>query len=570
MSLLLLTIYSLSGLLVYHVLKLVYKEYTSPNRRLPGPPRKSWIYGNLNEVFSAENSVMHEKWVEEYGPTIRYHGFLGVRTPAPSISGSNYNYLLHFQQTRFYTTDTKAMNHILMNHYDFQKPDMMRQALVEIFGDGLLLTEEEKHKFQRRVMVRPPTAIDEIRQLNSYFFLLIQNPAFGPAQIRQLTTIFVDKALQLRDAWKSQIDLVPETKGETRLDVLKWLSKMTLDVIGLAGFNYEFNALSAADNELNKAFTVIFTQSSRPRIWQLVRAHFPVFRAFPDLVDQTIRDARSTMDRIGRGLLNDSKRRLLSEKTDDKDNAGKDLLSLLVKSNMNENQTHQLTDEDVVAQVPTFLIAGHETSSTATTWTLFALTQHPEIQRKLREELLGVSTDAPTMDELNSLPYLDAVVRETLRVHPPVPSTTRVAVRDTVLPLNEPVGGRDFVEVRKGQTIFISILALNRNKRLWGEDAAEFKPDRWLNGSIDTSVPGVWGNMMTFLGGARSCIGYRFALVEIKALLFTLIRAFEFELAVPVEDLGKKTSIVQRPFVKSEEQKGSQLPLIVKLYNPEQ
>ncbi|KAF9265908.1 cytochrome P450 [Marasmius fiardii PR-910] len=532
MALIHLSIYGISCLVVYRLLKLAYKEYTSPNRYLPGPARTSLVYGNLNEIFAAENSVMHEKWVEEYGPTIRYYGFLGM--------------------TRFYTTDVKAIHHIMMNHYDFQKPDAMRQVLVEIFGDGLLNTEEDRHKFQRRVM----------------------NPAFGPAQVRQLTTIFVDKALQLRDAWKSQIDLATNSEakadGTARLDVLSWLSKMTLDVIGLAGFNYEFNALQAADNELNKAFTIIFTQGSRPRIWQSLRIQFPILRSFPDFVSSTIRDARGTMDRIGRELLVNAKRGLLSEKDNNSESAGKDLLTLLVKSNMNEKQGQQMSDEDVVAQVPTFLIAGHETSSTATTWTLFALTQLPDIQRKLREELLGVSTDTPTMDELNSLPYLDAVVRETLRLHAPVPTTTRMAVRDTVLPLNEPVDGKDYVEIRKGQTIFISILALNRSRKLWGEDAAEFKPERWLNGSIDTSLPGVWGNMMTFLGGARSCIGYRFALVEIKALLFTLVRAFEFELAVPVEDLGKKSSIVQRPFVRSEEKKGSQLPLIVKLYNPEQ
>ena len=71
-------------------------------------------------------------------------------------------------------------------------------------------------------------------------------------------------------------------------------------------------------------------------------------------------------------------------------------------------------------------------------WCLFALTQTPEVQRKLREELLSVDTDKPDMDQLNSLPYLDAVVRETLRVHTPVPSTLRVAKKDDVIPVSEP------------------------------------------------------------------------------------------------------------------------------------
>ena len=110
-----------------------------------------------------------------------------------------------------------------------------------------------------------------------------------------------------------------------------------------------------------------------------------------------------------------------------------------------------------MVEVPTFLVAGHETTrlelksisffkkkdliihpnSSATTWALFALTQNLEAQNKLRNELLNVGTDTPTMDELNALPYLDAVVRETLRIHAPVPSTIRVATQDDILPLGE-------------------------------------------------------------------------------------------------------------------------------------
>ena len=189
-----------------------------------------------------------------------------------------------------------------------------------------------------------------------------------------------------------------------------------------------------------------------------------------------------------------------------------------------------------------FLVAGHETTSNATTWCLYALSQAPDVQQKLREELLKVATDNPTMDELNALPYLDAVVRETMRVHAPVPSSIRIAMRDDVIPLNTPyvdVHGQvhDAVRVSKGSPIFIPILAINRAKALWGEDAHEF---RWvvvymcgwsavLTGSggpisrqerleqvpeATQSVPGVWGNLMSFLGGPRSCIGYRFSLVE--------------------------------------------------------
>ncbi|KAG6871193.1 hypothetical protein C0992_011546, partial [Termitomyces sp. T32_za158] len=92
--------------------------------------------------------------------------------------------------------------------------------------------------------------------------------------------------------------------------------------------------------------------------------------------------------------------------------------------------------------VPTFLVAGHETTSTATTWALFALSQDLRVQIKLREELRTVDTDTPTMDELNALPYLDMVVRETLRVHSPVAATMRMATQDDILPLHKPFTDR--------------------------------------------------------------------------------------------------------------------------------
>ena len=133
------------------------------------------------------------------------------------------------------------------------------------------------------------------------------------------------------------------------------------------------------------------------------------------------------------------------------------------------------------------------------TWALYALTQSPDVQRKLREELLAVDSDNPTMDQLNALPYLDMVMRETLRVHAPVPSTMRVAMKDDVLPLSKPFTNRKgnvhegirlvafFLEgrfisvhlfccrVSKGQTLIIPILALNRDKSIWGQDASEFR-----------------------------------------------------------------------------------------------
>lgn len=518
---------------VYKFVTFYYDQWTSPLQLLPGPPSPSFIYGNMKEIWTAENSVLHEKWIEEYGPTMKYRSFVGTG--------------------RLFTADVKALNHILMNSYTYQKPEATRYNLSQILGAGVLVVEEDKHKQQRKIM----------------------NPAFGAAQIRELTEIFIEKSTELRDIWDAE-----STKqgGTGRIDVLSWLSKMTLDVIGLAGFNYKFDALKgdANKNELNEAFSTIFRSRTRMNMLFMLRGLFPPLRFIRAEGDADANRASRTMDRIGKELLSESKTALAhGEKMEKTSWKSRDLLSLLLRANMATDlpESQRMTDEDVLAQVPTFLVAGHETTSTATTWALYALTQAPEAQSKLREELLTVSTDNPTMDDLNALPYLDAVVRETLRVHAPVPSTMRIAMKDDILPLSTPFTDKygvehDTLHVRKGQTVLIPILLLNRSKSIWGEDSFEFKPERWQSTpEAATHIPGVWGNMLTFLGGPRACIGYRFSLVEMKALLFTLIRAFEFELAVPPQDIAKKAGIVQRPLVVTEPNAGNQMPLLVKPYN---
>jgi len=233
-----------------------------------------------------------------------------------------------------------------------------------------------------------------------------------------------------------------------------------------------------------------------------------------------------------------------------------------VKANMEDNDG--MSDDDVLAQVPTFLVAGHETTSTATTWVLYALSLDPEVQSKLRRELFTIISDTPSMDEIKSLRYLDSVIKETLRVHSPVPGTIRIAMKDDMIPLED----GSAVRIGKGDGFVIPIQVVNRMKDIWGEDSFEFKPERWdsLPEQV-TNIPGVWGHLLSFLGGSRACIGYQFSIFEMKCLLFTLIRSFEFSLAVPKESIKKKAAIVQRPFVIGEEKKGPQMPLFVKAHS---
>jgi len=314
----------------------------------------------------------------------------------------------------------------------------------------------------------------------------------------------------------------------------------------------------------------------------------PILLKLPWPSIKSFRAAKEILNRIGNQLIAERKSAILREQPngvkETSDAFGKDILTLLVRANLQDLDA--MTDSDVRARKPplpllslplrvtgfspeigTFLIAGHETTSTAMSWTLFGLCQNLEAQRKLREELLTLQTDDPTMDELKSLTYLDIVVRESLRLYAPLFVVKREAVKDAILPMRDGPS----ISISQGDCVLIPIYAMNTDRDIWGDDALEFKPERWESPPEAISEnPGVWSNLMTFLGGSRACIGHQFSLMEMKCLLFALIRKFEFELAVPVEDIvWRNRAMIRRPFVKGAEQDGQRLPLYVKLHVPD-
>ncbi|KZP27815.1 cytochrome P450 [Athelia psychrophila] len=514
---------------IYKAAAEVLRRVRSPLGDLPGPKPSHWFLGNFAEILSSNNEIVGE-WTARWGPTVSFYSV--------------------FRDKSLCTVDAKAVNHILSRSNTFQKPKSQSKRLATLFGKGLLFAEGDAHKNQRKFMT----------------------PAFGPIQINALTEIFNEKSIELREVLS---DLIAKNESvPLRVNISNLLSQTTLDIIGKAGFGYDFGSLDITKppNELSHAFSGLFKGTKGSGLMGALRMFMPWMMHLPTAARTKRNALKEIMARFGNGLLADAK---TAHARDESGAQGRDLLSLLVHANTAADipPSQRLSDEDVLAQVPTFLIAGHETTSVATSWVLFCLTQSPDVQRKLRQELLQVSTDSPSMDELNNLRYLDHVVREVLRLYPPVPMTLREAAEDDMIPLDTPIVDtygrtRESVRVNKGDLVLISIKMINLSKDTWGPDALEFRPERWDDVPDNAhKVPGVWGNQLTFSAGPRACIGYKFSLVELKALLFALLCAFEFELAVPGSDIrGMAGALTQRPFVVSERGKGTQLPLIIKPY----
>ncbi|KAJ3525350.1 hypothetical protein NMY22_g10615 [Coprinellus aureogranulatus] len=215
-------------------------------------------------------------------------------------------------------------------------------------------------------------------------------------------------------------------------------------------------------------------------------------------------------------------------------------MSILIKANMNASEEDRLPDDELIAQISTLTLAAMDTTSNALARILSLLSENPEAQKRLRQEVTEAFTRHGgdlDFDSLNGLLYLDAVIKESLRYHTPIAYLPRQATCDTILPVGKPIKTVDGGEINeifvpKGQEVFMSLFDCNRDPEIWGPDADQWKPDRWLSplpvSVAEAHVPGIYSNLTTFIGGGRACIGFRFSLLEMKIVLSVLIQRFEF------------------------------------------
>lgn len=463
-------------------------------------------------------------------------------------------------------SDPVALAYVLNNAYSFPKPAGARSALSTILGDGVLTTEGQQHKIQRKLV----------------------NPTFNQSSVRAFTPLFhrharaLSKYLAVLYDSKDDNELAPgmekrqeelkDRKLATIVDVLHWTSRTTLDVIGEAAFSYDLKSLK--DGEQGSAIAQSF-QDMMTRVGQLTLVErallhleqFSIFdgwRPLPTSFNKAAMKTQKTVEQVAGKMIDDQKKAQVVEDSD--------LLQkvLALNEDPNVHPSQRMSRNEVLGQLTTLILAGHETTSTALTWALWTLSHHPEVQTTLRKEIRDLWTDGDediSFEELHSLEYLDRVTTEVLRLHPPVHSTNREPIQDDVIPLSKPVRQTDGslvdrIPVPKGQAIIVSIVTYNRRKDIWGDDAEEFKPDRWLNLPDAVRKNGIPGGHLAFLAGPRNCVGSKFALTEFKVILSHLLRRFEF--APLPEDLASITSkqvIVTRPRVKGLENSGTQMPL---------
>ncbi|KAJ0426292.1 n-alkane-inducible cytochrome P450 [Aspergillus carlsbadensis] len=175
----------------------------------------------------------------------------------------------------------------------------------------------------------------------------------------------------------------------------------------------------------------------------------------------------------------------------------------------------------VLDEVMNVLLAGRDTTASLLSNLFFMLAKSPAIWAKLRREVASLEGQTPTYEELRSLKYVQSCINESLRLHPAVPRNERQAICDTVLPLGGGPDGLSPVLVPKGTLVSYNLYALHRRTDIYGADAHEFRPERWMDGTLRPK----WG-YLPFNGGPRICIGQQYALTEVGYVLVRMVQEY--------------------------------------------
>ncbi|CAL8313516.1 unnamed protein product [Lota lota] len=434
---------------------------------IPGPPRDSFLFGHaptmIEETRSGRN--IHDKflqWAEMYGPVYKINSFHKVIMAV---------------------TCPEATKEVLMSP-KYPKDKLLYERLfnrfgVRFLGNGLVTTTNHEQWYkQRRIM----------------------DPAFSSLYLRSLMGTFNERAENLMD----ELTKLADSKKEAKM--LQLVNRVTLDVITKVAFGMDLDLVNH-DSPFPKAIETCLkgmVANVRDVFFQLNPKNRPFIKE--------VREACQLLRTTGEAWI--SNRRTAIQNGD---NVPKDILTQIIKS---AGQEDEITEEDedlMLDNFVTFFIAGQETTANQLGFCIMELARRPDIMEKVQKEVdsvLGMKQEI-SYDDLGEFTYLSQVLKETLRLYPSAPGTSREVSADmTIAGYNIP-----------GGTIYMFNTYVCGRMDKFFKDPLMFDPDRF-----HPDAPKPYYCYYPFALGPRSCLGQKFAQMEAKVVMAKLLQRFEFSL----------------------------------------
>ncbi|KAL3531255.1 hypothetical protein ACH5RR_010577 [Cinchona calisaya] len=411
-------------------------------------------------------------------------------------SSPNLTFTLHRPgQSMVLTANPSTVQHILKSHFHiYQKGDLFRTNLSDFLGQGIFNADGNNWKFQRQV----------------------SSHEFNTRSLRKFVENVVDTEISER--------LIPilssAAANQTVIDFQDILQRFSFDNICKIAFGYDPAYLLPSLPEAK--FAVAFEDATRissqrfnsplPLVWKIKRA-------LNIGSERKLREAVGEVREFAKEIIKEKKQELKEKSSID----SVDLLSRFLSSGH--------SDEDFVTDIViSFILAGRDTTSAALTWFFWLVFGNPEVEKKILEEIKEKS-ESPVYDEVKDMIYTHASLCESMRLYPPVPTDTKEATEDDVLP--------DGTVVRKGTRVTYHPYAMGRVEEVWGLDWADFQPERWLE---KDGVSGKWNFVAkdsytypVFQAGPRICLGKEMAFLQMKRVVAGVLRRFR---VVPAMEEG--------------------------------
>ncbi|XP_060191143.1 cytochrome P450 CYP72A219-like isoform X2 [Lycium barbarum] len=442
-------------------------------RGLKGNPYKL-LYGDLNELTKSI--------VEAKSKPISFSDDIAQRLIPFFLDSINKN----GPYPVVLITDPEHVKEIFTKNHVYLK-QTHPNPFTKLLAKGLVSLEEDKWAKHRKII----------------------NPAFHVEKLKHMLPAFYLSCSEMLSKWE---EIVPK---ETSLEIDVWpdLQMMASEVISRTAFgsSYEEGRIVF---ELQKEQAEYVMEVARS-------IYIPGSRFLPTKINKRMLEIEKEIQTTIRRII-DKRLRAMEGGENSKD----DLLGILLESNMKEIEQHGskdfgMTTIEVIEECKLFYFAGQETTSVLLVWTMILLCLHPEWQVRAREEVLQVfGNDKPDLEGLNRLKIVTMILYETLRLFPPLPTFGRRNNEEVKLgELNLPVG----------VILIIPAILVHYDKEIWGEDAKEFKPERFSEG-VSKATKGQF-SFIPFGGGPRICIGQNFAMLEAKMAITMILQRFSFELS---------------------------------------